>query len=94
MPPLIRPDYHGTATNYGYGCRCNDCRSAWRTWARYYRSVKRPTTVITYAAGAPVVRPAVVIEGTRTAQARSIQITQQGHEYLTALRAEGAPVAP
>lgn len=35
----VREDQHGTVTGYAYGCRCGECRTARREWAKAH-----PTT--------------------------------------------------
>lgn len=79
---------HGTFGGYDHaGCRCRECR-AWMADFRQYQRSGRPA-VTTYEGGRPHERRAVIRQ-----VRRGYQITQQGREYLTALRAEGASVAP
>ncbi len=41
LPPNSKTT-HGTTTMYaGYGCRCDDCRAAWRVYMRAYMARKR-----------------------------------------------------
>lgn len=32
----VRDHQHGTTTGYSYGCRCEACRDAWRSYQRGY----------------------------------------------------------
>lgn len=78
---------HGTHVGYGdHGCRCEACRGF---MAFYRRSQRGTRTVVTlYEDGSATDHPAFVRLFTQPKRVNraSIHITQQGREYLAAMK--------
>ena len=53
MSRAVRPDQHGTATGYQYGCKCEPCRAAGRAMSKRQRDRAAARSVISGARKLP-----------------------------------------